>query len=638
MGVTSGPKIHTVHSKPDPYTQLLISASKATADGTQTFTDSSRNNRTISYNGSAQWESSDAAGVHFFNSSIEFDGTDDYLTSSAYNFLNNSWTTECWFYYDTSFPGTVEGLIALDYDGSGGSVNNAMNLTVLNGAMALYVSSDGMAGGSWDIVNGTTGGTVAATTWHHAAAVFDGSTYKVYLNGDQVISVSSSVHTGSTDNSRIIVGTTADSNSGQSWNGYIDEIRVSSIARYTENFTPSGPFNFNSLILCLDTGLNRSTNAMADAGHPTDNEGIEEDYQPTGCKLITRADKTITQGNDLRPYDSNGSANWTGAVTGGGAYFTKVSGSSASLFYGYMSTSYGYTSNPVVGRRYRIVVRAKTNTGGGYLRTYDGAGGYPLITTSVDTTMKTYTFDFTCQHATGCFIYGNASYADGQILYIDRYEVYELTPWLDVSGRGNNATPELGINGLTIESGTDKRGQGLKYFDFDGTDDKISVPHNSDFTAAKTWACWFNLDVIPISSTFDNLFSSTDNWNQAGGISMQFIYGSFTWSWGSSWGGACQIAHSTLSTGAWYHVVGTSDGTTGTDKVKMYLNGELKDTGTASQIPDDTNPNNAAKIYIGSGNGGSMNGQIATFQVYTAELTHKQIKDTYNSQRSRFGL
>ena len=272
MGVTSGPKIHNVHSKPDRYTQLLVRGGGA--DESQTFTDSSVYGRTITASGNVKYESSDAAGVHFYNSSIEFDGTGDYLTTSAFNFLQNKWTVECWFYYDTSFPGTIEGLIALDYDGSSGSTNNAMNFGVTNGAMALLVSSSVASG--WNVVN-TTGGTVSASTWHHGAAVFDGSTYKVYLDGVEVISVSSSTATTSSDNSQIIIGTTADSSSSQSWDGYIDEIRVSSIARYTKDFThfnkPSGPFNVDRLVLCLD-----ANNAKSYAGSGT----VWRDLSPKG--------------------------------------------------------------------------------------------------------------------------------------------------------------------------------------------------------------------------------------------------------------------------------------------------------------------------------------------------------------------
>jgi len=314
-------------------------------------------------------------------------------------------------------------------------------------------------------------------------------------------------------------------------------------------------------------------------------------------------------------------------VTGGGAYFTKVSGSSASLFYGYMSTSYGYTSNPVVGRRYRIVVRAKTSTGGGYLRTYDGAGGYPLITTSVDTTMRTYTFDFTCQHATGCFIYGNASYADGQILYFDRYEVYELTPWLDVSGHGHDATPE-GIDGLTIESGTDKRGQGLKYFDFDGSNDLISTSFGSGLNPTTTllsYALW----VYPDTASGGQMFMAQSSW----GASARAYFGHTGGSWGmgiqaAGWGGhGGAVVAST-----WHHIVIVFDGS----NAKWYQNGNHIFTYSYTSYAFD--------MVLALGNGSTYSsgypwdGKIATCAVYQIALTAAQIKQNFNTQRSRFGV
>jgi len=224
----------------------------------------------------------------------------------------------------------------------------------------------------------------------------------------------------------------------------------------------------DGLVLCLDAGLNRSTNALADTGHPTKagltygGTGVEEDYQPTGCKLITRADKTILAENDLRKYDNNVVANWTGAVTGGGISVTYVDGING--FYGYLNTGYGFTSNPVVGRRYRILMRVKTNTGSIHLRHYDGAGGYHYFSANVGTTMKTYTYDFTCLHATGTFVYGTSSFTTGEIAYFDRYEVYELSPWLDVSGH-NNHGDMINAPTFSAESGAG----GTKSFDFDGS-------------------------------------------------------------------------------------------------------------------------------------------------------------------------
>ena len=209
--------------------KLLIHGNEGSG---QSFTDSSLSNHTVTANGDVTHSTTQSK---FSGGSIKFDGTGDYLRTSPEDFLDGNWTVDCWFYYDASFPGTIEGLIALDYDGASGSSNNALNFGVTSGAMALLVSSNVSSG--WNIVN-TTGGTVAANAWNHGAVVFDGSTYKAYLNGSQVISVTSSTAVASQSSSQIIVGTTADGSSGQSWNGYIDEVRVTQAALWTNTFTP----------------------------------------------------------------------------------------------------------------------------------------------------------------------------------------------------------------------------------------------------------------------------------------------------------------------------------------------------------------------------------------------------------------
>ena len=395
------------------------------------------------------------------------------------------------------------------------------------------------------------------------------------------------------------------------------------------------------LVLCLDAGLNRSTSAMADAGHPTKagltygGPGVEEDYQPTGCKLITRADKTIAQGTDLRKYDINTEANWAGPATGAGALFTMASGGNSNGFFGYLNTGYGFTSNPVVGRRYRLLMRAKS-TSSIHLRFYDGVSAYTYFSADVGTTLKTYTFDFTCLHATNAFVYGTSSFSAGETVYFDRYEVYELTPWLDVSGGGHHATPELGINGLTIESGTDKRGQGLKYFDLDGTDDGMSIANSAGlhtWDGPTTIAVWVKPDGTP--SEWDGIYSNSVSGSPGAGTSFGFG-ASGVLRIASDSGGPNVNSTTAVTASQWNHVVASYDGTT----VTFYINGEEAGGGGAY----DQDATGVTDFSIGQYYGGSINtaykysGGICALLHYAATLTHAQIKDIYNSQRSRFGL
>ena len=383
----------------------------------------------------------------------------------------------------------------------------------------------------------------------------------------------------------------------------------------------------DGLILCLDAGLKRSTNALADTGHPTKADltyggpGVEEDYQPTGCKLISRADKTISQGNDLRAYDSNTQSNWAGPATGAGALFTKVSGSSSNGFYGYLNTGYGFTSNPVVGRRYRLLVRAKSSSSI-HLRFYDGAGAYPYFSADVGTTLKTYTYDFTCQHATGAFIYGTGSFSDGETVYFDRYEVYELSPWLDVSGY-NNHGDMVNAPTFSAESGAG----GTRSFDFDGTSDYV-VANNLDITGNFTQAAWVKIDT---NSTFNSIISwgehttSKDRtmWIQSGTgkLSLYFYDTSVNMAIGTS----------DLDDGAWHFCVTTWDGTDG----KVYVDGEFENskalTALSYTYTNTSIGRNVSNNYL-------FDGKIAIVHMYNRALTAAEIQQNYRTHKGRFGL
>jgi hypothetical protein len=174
----------------------------------------------------------------------------------------------------------------------------------------------------------------------------------------------------------------------------------------------------------------------------------------------------------------------------------------------------------------------------------------------------------------------------------------------------------------------------FNYIDFDGTDDYVSIPHSSAIMLARTWSLWFNLDRVPDSSTYDSIFQKDDNWNDHGGTMLSMIYGNLRFGWGTYWAADCSISLSgNITTGKWYHFTGTSTGDTTSGGVKMYLDGALKDTGTANGVPTDT-----SILKIGSGNGGPIDGRISNFTLYSIELSAAQVKANFNQQRSRFGV
>jgi hypothetical protein len=91
------------------------------------------------------------------------------------------------------------------------------------------------------------GGAVAATTWHHIAFTRNNGTIRVFIDG--VLATSGTYTQSSDEGGNFCWG--GSSNGGNSWDGYIDETKITvgpidgGGAQYTADFTPpSSPFTF----------------------------------------------------------------------------------------------------------------------------------------------------------------------------------------------------------------------------------------------------------------------------------------------------------------------------------------------------------------------------------------------------------
>ena len=155
---------------------------------------------------------------------------------SDYNFEDRNWTVE-WWEYRLAEAGTI---IARDYPTVNGGYTPFLFGYGSGGNINCYLTS---TGSSWDILNYNDGGTFGATTlnaWtHYAIERYLGTTIWLYKNGVLINgkNISAGVSILSSSNS-LSVGNYA---SGASpYNGYVDNIRISNIARYgSGGFTPS---------------------------------------------------------------------------------------------------------------------------------------------------------------------------------------------------------------------------------------------------------------------------------------------------------------------------------------------------------------------------------------------------------------
>jgi hypothetical protein len=204
----------------DPFfylTSLLLPGNGSNNATNNTFLDSSTNNFTVTRNGnSTQGNFSPFSQTGWSN---YFDGSGDYLTVSANNFsTGGSWTIEAWCYF----------------------TNSSQSDTLVNGLASdrLYINWIGttLYVGDAIVNNLVISNAKPINTWFHIAVVKNGSTYTAYINGTSVGSTTTALQSTTLTTWQIGART---SQSAQVALGYISNLRITTNAVYTANFTPS---------------------------------------------------------------------------------------------------------------------------------------------------------------------------------------------------------------------------------------------------------------------------------------------------------------------------------------------------------------------------------------------------------------
>lgn len=235
-------------------TQNIVETSSVLAtisdvDGSQTGTFTPSYSWTVA--GSAQMSNTK---TKMGSTSIALLNSGDYI-QTTFSTFPTEWTIEFWFNV-TSF-GSNNTLI-----GNMNEYRMAANYDSVNKKVNIFLSSNGSA---WDIVfYESSTNTVEADTWNHFVLQYNGFEYALYLNGVKTTLALSSKAVNASAWTSLRFG-------DWEWNtdymnGYIDELRISDIARYTSSFTPS-TVEFirdpNTLVLNHFNGTNGSTNVNA---------------------------------------------------------------------------------------------------------------------------------------------------------------------------------------------------------------------------------------------------------------------------------------------------------------------------------------------------------------------------------------
>ena len=213
-------------------TKLLLNM----ADG-QAIDSAAQNNLTLYGNAKLSTTQSE-----FGDTSLALDGNGDYaaLTDTTVgNFGAGNFTIECWFRSDQ-----FDSLRTLASKYTTEDGKRSWRLVFQSSAkLQLDITADG--GGS-NIQNLETAATFNANTWYHLAVVRNGATISIYINGtadNNTLNYGTAIAFASPTD--VLIGSQGhDSGSPRYYfDGYIDEFRISNLARYTNNFTaPTEPF------------------------------------------------------------------------------------------------------------------------------------------------------------------------------------------------------------------------------------------------------------------------------------------------------------------------------------------------------------------------------------------------------------
>jgi hypothetical protein len=161
--------------------------------------------------------------------SMEFDGTGDYLLLpiSENLILNSDFTIEGWLYLTSGT--TYYTLLATSaWAANNGGLLLLQSHPSYSGKLSLWLANNA-SGASPLLVSASS---LSATTWTHFAICRSGSSFKIYLNGVEDASTTSSAAISLAINQ---IGALSGSNT---YNGFIDDLRITKgVARYTANFT-----------------------------------------------------------------------------------------------------------------------------------------------------------------------------------------------------------------------------------------------------------------------------------------------------------------------------------------------------------------------------------------------------------------
>ena len=162
----------------------------------------------------------------YLSSSMYFDGSGDYIEVShdpVFN-LRKDFTIECWAYFNS-----LSSSVLIEKYDNNNSASWELYWRSTGSSIAFYADAT-------PLLQDPSTSTVTTGQWYHIAVSRTGSTVKLFIDGTEVDSATSS--TAFTATVPMQLGRQRVNNSNQ-FNGYLSDVRITNgLGRYTANFTP----------------------------------------------------------------------------------------------------------------------------------------------------------------------------------------------------------------------------------------------------------------------------------------------------------------------------------------------------------------------------------------------------------------
>ena len=633
------------------YNTLLLNGDGTNGAQNNTFLDSSTNNFTITRNGNTTQGSFSPYGNLWSN----YFTTSNYLTASgnaAFQLGSGDFTIEAWI-FPTANAGS-NGSEIISYGASGQFDGWHFYQVASTNVLSFGLNYAGL------IVSSSAALTL--NQWTYVAVTRSGTTFKLWINGVNDGTATSSTSQSTNGSDLLYVGTGSYSQGAdRSFNGYISNARViKGTAIYTSNFTPSTTpltaVSGTSLLSCQSNRfIDNSSNAFALTVNGTPSVQRFSPFNPTApysTSVIGGSAYNAASGDYLAtPQNSTfnlSTGDWTiegwfysqDYLSGGARYITvtPASGSTFGVIPAASGNSFALnqfgvanilsTSIPSVLNSWQHI--ALVNNGGTTTLYVNGVSGGTILTSlwapNSNTQIMfggnylTYAYNFTGYYSNCRVVMGTAVYTS--TFTPPTAPVTAITNTALLCNYTNAGIPDLAMqNNLetvgNAQVSTSVKKYGTGSLSFDGSGDWLFIPNTPNLQLGSgnfTIEGWINFSSLA-SNRGIMYFGTNPNSNFSYGLQWA---GNALYFWYTTTGSnlASVSASWTPSTSVWYFLAVTRSG----NDLKFFIDGTQ--IGTTQSLSGVTIFNSTDVILIGGEATGSpnslpgtMNGYIDDFRV-----------------------